>query len=73
MSVVCPRLETLLPCGMETSCGKERIAYIFCRFDDNLCVFFSSPFWFLRTSLLGIVRELAGGGSVAVSVGVTER
>ena len=30
-------------------------------------------FWFFATSLLCIIGELAGGGSVAVAVGVSDR
>ena len=54
---------------------KERIYNIgtpldvlgFCRFVDVLR--FESFFWSLRTSLLCIVGELAGGGYLAVGVG----
>ena len=59
----------------------SRIAYIgipadvlsFCRFNDFMRFDIFSGFKSLRSSLLCIVGELAGGGSVAVAVGVSDR
>ena len=47
----------------------------FCSFDEFLhFIFFSLwVFWFLQTSLLCMVGELAGGGLVAVAVGICDR
>ena len=42
-------------------------------FNDFLCFEKNWVFGSLQTSLLCIVRELAGGGSVAVAVGVRDR
>ena len=47
---------------------KERIANIGIPLD-----IFAVSIIFCITSLLGIMRELAGGGSLAVAVGVSDR
>ena len=58
--------------------AEERIAYIgipldvfaFCCFNDVLCFCVLGS---LQTSLLCIMRELAGGGSVAVAVDISDK
>ena len=44
-------------------------------FDDFLAFLATKKkdwFWYLQTTLLSIVEELAGGGSVAVAVDISE-
>ena len=45
---------------------------VFCRFGDFVRCEMFLGFGSLQTSLLCIVGELAGGGSVAVDVGVSD-
>ena len=59
---------------------EERIANLgtllpfFCRFDDFFWILIYIHFvGSLQTSLLCIMGELAGGGSAAVAVGVSDR
>ena len=67
-----PLLEIPLPGGLETSGQRAyhnylhtSLSFFFYCFNGFMCIFFS--FWCLQISLICIVGELAGGGSVAVS------
>ena len=76
--VVCPLLETPLPGGLETL-GERAYRYYWVsrRFFWTVSMidlgFKILCFWSFGTSLLCIVGELAGGGSLAVAFGVSDR
>ena len=73
--VVCPLLETP-PSELENS-GRRAYSYITVFLPDCFNDLFSFELlWvlgYLQTSLLCVVGELAGGGLVALAVGISDR
>ena len=77
---VYPHLETLFPGGLDfwSKSVSLILAYLktYCGFSVSKIVLVLNFFWsvvYLQTSLLCLMGELAGGGFVAVAVGVSFR
>ena len=64
---MCAIADKPLPGGLETTGQRVYHLYYFLRLQIY------SAFGFLETSLLCIMGELEGGGSVALAVGVSDR